>query len=255
MTCYLCGLETHMIGPLTQIMAQPTDDLDVVPAHEDDIDRLMEIQFSAFEHDPIHPILYPGDHFSPSVRKAAGERAIYKWREDSNTRFMKCVDRQTGLALGFAKWKFYLNERSHEDYSKRPVVDWTTGRQKEVAENVLNANAAMREKVWKGKPHISKCYEANPEERERMLCAKVQLVLGLLCVHRDYQRRGVGKALVQWGLKQAKAVGLPAYLEASPDGFHLYCYLGFHQIDTVVIKSQDWDGDSDMNLIVMLKDP
>jgi len=48
---------------------------------------------------------------------------------------------------------------------------------------------------------------------------------------------------------------LPAYLEASPDGFHLYTYLRFRQIDTVVVKAQDWDGDVDQRLIVMIKDP
>lgn len=131
-------------------------ELEVVPAHEHDIDQLMEVQFSAFENDPIHGFLYPGDHFSPTVRKDAGVRTIKAWREDPNIHFMKCVDQNTGRILGFAKWNFYLTERDYEEYSKRPVVDWTTGRQKEIMENFFNANAAMRVKVWGGKPHIGK---------------------------------------------------------------------------------------------------
>jgi len=137
-------------------MAQASHDLEVVAAEEQDIDRLMEVQFSAFENDPIHELLYPGDHFSPAVRKTAGERTLKTCRENPDTHFVKCVQRDTGLILGFAKWEFHLTERPYEEYSKRPVADWTTGRRKEITEIFLNANAAMREKVWGGKPHIGK---------------------------------------------------------------------------------------------------
>jgi predicted N-acetyltransferase YhbS len=79
-------------------------------------------------------------------------------------------------------------------------------------------------------------------------------VLGLLCVHREAQRQGVGAALVQWGLKRSIEENLPAYLEASTAGFPLYQKLGFKKIDTMVVKAEDWNGDRDLQYNVMLHD-
>src|SRR5207248_1577356 len=80
-------------------------------------------------------------------------------------------------------------------------------------------------------------------------------VCALLCVHRDHQRRGAGAALVQWGLDQAENFGLPAYLEASVYGYPLYLKMGFHEINTMTVKAEKWDGSHDMNYVVMLKNP
>lgn len=52
---------------------QPVMELEILPAEEADMDRLMEIQFSAFENDPYHHALYPGDEYSPEVRADAGK--------------------------------------------------------------------------------------------------------------------------------------------------------------------------------------
>lgn len=133
-----------------------TMDLEVAPAQESDIPRLMEVQFSAFENDPYHEALFPGDHFSPAVRKSAGERTLKEWHQDPSVIFMKCVDRHTGSIVGFAKWNLYEIERIEDEWKKGPVVDWCMGRQKEVAENFLGATMAMRRKIWEGRPHLCK---------------------------------------------------------------------------------------------------
>lgn len=51
-----------------------TMELEILPAEEADMDRLMEIQFSAFEGDPYSQALYPGDEYSPEVRAEAGKK-------------------------------------------------------------------------------------------------------------------------------------------------------------------------------------
>jgi hypothetical protein len=59
---------------------------------------------------------------------------------------------------------------------------------------------------------------------------------------------------MQWGMERAAALGVPAYLEASPAGYPLYLKLGFRKIDTVVVKAEMCDGDRDLHYVVMLKD-
>ena len=81
------------------------------------------------------------------------------------------------------------------------------------------------------------------------------IVLALLCVHQDYQHRGAGALLVHWGLQRSENTFLPTYLEASPAGHRLYSKLGFRQIDIVVVKAGDWDGNVDKHYIALLKNP
>lgn len=83
----------------------------------------------------------------------------------------------------------------------------------------------------------------------------VLLVLSLLCVHPDHQRQGVGKALVQWGLRQAASMGLTVHLEASPEGLPLYRSLQFEVFEVVVVKAGEWDGGFERRYIVMFWEP
>lgn len=80
------------------------------------------------------------------------------------------------------------------------------------------------------------------------------LVLGLLCVHPDYQRQGVGQALVRWGLQQSANLGLTVHLESSSKGLPLYQTLGFEAVKTVVVEPWEWDGGFERRYIVMLRE-
>ncbi|KAF7547473.1 hypothetical protein G7046_g8988 [Stylonectria norvegica] len=56
------------------------------------------------------------------------------------------------------------------------------------------------------------------------------MVLDLCVVDPNFQRRGIAKQLVQWGLDEAqRRGGLEALTEASSMGRHVYLQLGFHQ--------------------------
>jgi hypothetical protein len=147
------GSMSHQTNPATLVVRR---------ALETDIDRLMEVQFSAFENDPYHEALFPGPHHSPLVRKTAGERTLEDWRNTAVQDIMVCTRAQTGEILGFATWNFYLSERPREEWEKMFPITWAEGKEKKQAEAFLGATARMRMKIWEGRPHIRKfwarCY-------------------------------------------------------------------------------------------------
>lgn len=55
------------------------------------------------------------------------------------------------------------------------------------------------------------------------------VMLKILLCHPDYQRRGAGRALTEWGIREARRLGLYTTVFASPMGLGLYKKLGFKE--------------------------
>jgi GNAT superfamily N-acetyltransferase len=229
-------------------------DHQITPALESDIDRLTEIQFSAFENDPTHQILFPGDQFSSKVHAAASERILKSWRQTPEMQIVKSIESGTGVITGFAKWVFYESPRSEVEWNVRPTAAWAEGSHRRVVEQLLSTTADIRGKRWGGTPYARECLVSSLPLVPYADLTRL-LVLSLLCVHQDYQRQGVGKALVRWGLRHSESMGLPVHLEASPEALPLYRSLGFEVVDTVVIAAEEWDGKCERRYTVMLWKP
>jgi GNAT superfamily N-acetyltransferase len=233
---------------------RPKMDHQITPALESDIDRLTEIQFSAFENDPTHHILYPDDQISPTVRVAASERILKSWRQTPEMQIVKSIESGTGVITGFAKWVFYKSPRSEEEWNVEPTAAWAEGSHRRVVEQLLSTTAKIRGRRWGGTPYTCECPVSFLIS---VLCDDLirLLVLSILCVHRDYQRQGVGKALVRWGLRQSESMGLPVHLEASPEALPLYRSLDFQVVDIVLVEAEEWDGKFERRYTVMLWKP
>lgn len=63
-----------------------------------------------------------------------------------------------------------------------------------------------------------------------------QIHLQILGTHPDYQRRGYGTALCEWGMRRAKQDQVAVSLLASPMGYKLYLALGFEDFGTVPVQ-------------------
>ncbi|KAF7588124.1 hypothetical protein BBP40_006157 [Aspergillus hancockii] len=62
--------------------------------------------------------------------------------------------------------------------------------------------------------------------------------LSTLAVHPAYQRQGIGRKLVEWGLEQATQDEIPVGLEASAKGTHLYHSLGFQIVNEIPLLEE-----------------
>ena len=77
----------------------------------------------------------------------------------------------------------------------------------------------------------------------------------MLVCEPKYQRRGAGRVLLGWGLKLADELVLEAYLEASPQGHHLYESAGFEDVGTLDLDMSKYGGHGIHQHFVMRKDP
>jgi GNAT superfamily N-acetyltransferase len=66
--------------------------------------------------------------------------------------------------------------------------------------------------------------------------------LANLVVAPEYQRRGVGKLLLESGLRRADELGLATWLDASPYGLGLYKKYGFKEVKTLEFELGSWGG-------------
>ncbi|PQE03915.1 hypothetical protein CJF31_00003023 [Rutstroemia sp. NJR-2017a BVV2] len=58
-------------------------------------------------------------------------------------------------------------------------------------------------------------------------------------VRQDHQRRGVGKMLVDWGVKKADALGIECYVEATDAGSNLYQKFGFGRLSKILVDAEN----------------
>lgn len=137
----------------------------VVPAHEEDINRLTDIQFAAFEDDPTHQLLYPGGQFSRTVRTNAAERTLKSWQQTPEMHIVECVESGTGVITGFARWIFHKTPRSEEQWNVKPTAPWAEGHHRAIVEQLLATTAEIRGRMWQGNPHAGKlaCISFDPE--------------------------------------------------------------------------------------------
>ena len=77
--------------------------------------------------------------------------------------------------------------------------------------------------------------------------------LGLLEVHPDYQRKGAGKMLVEWGVDAADRLGLPCWLQATPQGHGLYRKYGFVDVGKMDIDMSKYGGEGIYRYMCMLR--
>ncbi|SPO01217.1 uncharacterized protein DNG_03964 [Cephalotrichum gorgonifer] len=170
----------------------------VLPAALPDIRAIYDVWFASFKGQLIVDLLYPDTNIDDEAfRKAHAEGTLGYWKGLTMEHTFKCVDLETGRIAGMATWQVYWRERTTEERAK-PWIGWLEGAQRERAEAFLG-------QLWEKHCHT-------------------------VAVHPDYQGKGVGKKLVQWGLGMSEELKLPIYLESTVEGVPLYERTGFQKL-------------------------
>ena len=82
-----------------------------------------------------------------------------------------------------------------------------------------------------------------------------RLVVNILAVRPDYQRKGLGGLLLEQGLALADRDGARTYIEASVKGFSLYKKYGWKEFDEVVVDTRPYGGQGLESTKLMMREP
>ncbi|KAJ8118439.1 hypothetical protein OPT61_g591 [Boeremia exigua] len=197
----------------------------VLPALPADISDVYDVYFAAFKDNAVTRALFPSatteDLINPEseFRKEHTAHTLQYWQNNLTQYTLKCVDSDTGKIAGMALWDVYVTPSEWE----RGEIEWLQGKERERAEALIGPLWGAREKMW---------------NKERYLYCH------LVAVHPNYQRKGVGELLVEYGKKIALQANLPIYVESSRDAIRLYEKSGFRWLkERPVHKSDDlWPG-------------
>ncbi|EAT78237.1 hypothetical protein HBH56_231020 [Parastagonospora nodorum] len=183
----------------------------VLPALVPDISAVYDVYFAAFKDNAVSKALFPSatasDMTNPEseFRKAHTGHTTQYWPTDSTQYTLKCVDSETGEIVGMALWEIYLTTSKW----RRGKISWLSGEERERAEALISPLWNAREKLWLDQKYIY-CHA--------------------IAVHPDYQRKGIGKLLMEFGIGVAQQVELPIYIESSEEGVRLYEKLGCQRV-------------------------
>lgn len=77
----------------------------------------------------------------------------------------------------------------------------------------------------------SRFYQAHHDATRRIVDGEPHWYIGPIVTSREFQRRGVGAALMEWGVRRVDEDGWMAYVTGSEDGRRLYEKFGFGVVE------------------------
>ena len=191
--------------------------LGIYHVEESDLEELSYLVFDGFAENPVNRVIYPKGATRSTIKwNIAGDRRGL--REDNHAHYLCVRTGPDNPIMSYALWYEYpMGEDANTDT-------------KENLECPPDSNAdAFREIDPIG-------------ARKRQFLMKKQpfMYLADLVTIPAAKRQGAASLLLKWGMERAKAVGIPCYLQASPEGSSLYKKHGFVEIDRVIIDLRLW---------------
>ncbi|KAK3989623.1 putative N-acetyltransferase ycf52-like protein [Cladorrhinum sp. PSN332] len=202
-----------------------------------DLEAMTRVLIGASPLDPVYPYRFPDRHLYPSqfsdlCRDKCAEYLATSTVVVCEMPSISCPS--TSVVVAFAAWDTpasRLCARSGEiGTNTEPYSSSFSSSSVPMPVTIGHKDrmAAFRQACAKYKASLFD--SVYPEHRGGHVMLKI-----LLC-HPDYQRRGAGRALTEWGIQEAAALGLCTTVFASPMGFNLYRKLGFRQIGSFKVQ-------------------
>ncbi|CAK7267387.1 hypothetical protein SEPCBS57363_002566 [Sporothrix epigloea] len=192
------------------------------PATGADIDRLMEIYFSAFRSNGVTPRVFPES--SPQTHafwRGYFTQHVENDRDDVRVVEMASDSDGTKTIIAFAVWKPPRPATEPFPATPPPSV-WPSDGDVEAAVEFFGD-------LERQHMHFMGPAEGAPAGTQQ----RPHWYLKLIGTHQDFRGKGAAGALLRYGEHQADAQGLQCYLDATPDGQPVYTSAGhgFREVD------------------------
>ncbi|KAH8698934.1 acyl-CoA N-acyltransferase [Talaromyces proteolyticus] len=197
---------------------------------------------------------YRASRMIPSQETSSGkENADEKNPPSSKIFAFKAVDSETGAVVGTSRWEIHYQDEDVSKTIEEQAKERITPPMPQARIDATYAFGAMLARVQRetlAKPALEK--GADPNSVKKMY---KRVSLDLLVVDKEHQGKGIGKALLQWGLDQADRLGLIAYLEATQEGRPLYEKYGFEPVKEDIFRFSSPDFEGELAYTIMIRQP
>ncbi|CZT23338.1 uncharacterized protein RCC_09051 [Ramularia collo-cygni] len=169
-------------------------------------------------------------------------------RHPGRTHVFKCVNTDIPdeepfhQVVGVSFWKIFKHERSEEDLK----------REEEEEERDLAEYGRPPTMIVDGIAAFQKTYSGY---RKKHLGNRPFILLHVLATRAEFARQGVGAMSLQWGIEKSDELGLPIWLEGSPQGVGLYKKFGFEVLDTLPWDARDYGYHEPLTHLCMMRQP
>ncbi|KAK8022195.1 hypothetical protein PG993_012962 [Apiospora rasikravindrae] len=195
-------------------MATPLKQLQMRTAVRKDASRIAEIHMAAFGRNAMLHAQFPTLAIRKGLQQCIEDKAVADINDPKTT--VLVVTNSDGpentddAVVAFAKWSHPV--LPGEDYDEAPWI-WPEGTDLET----LGAWIAKASEV-ESRSAVGNipCYH-----------------LSFIGTDTDFGHRGAGRLLVQWGIQQSNASGVPLYLESTVEAAPFYEKIGFTAGETI----------------------
>lgn len=175
------------------------------PATEEDLPSMLSIYFSAFSSSLFSQRCFPPT--SPDVQAWTASKLRSQIGGPPGNHVV-IAESDSGSVLGWARWV------------RRPAAP---------AERTILSESDYPSS---GDPALAvRLFQANADATYKHAAGEEYWFLSTIATAKEAQRRGVGSALMQFGVDKADEEGWMAYLNSSPEGKGLYEKFGFQVVD------------------------
>lgn len=225
-------------------------------ASEADRPVLGAINVEAFASSGFLPNTFP--HATPDGLVAFKGAMSLKHLASPKTHVLVATDPDSGTVVGYCRWVipqgigYDCEPEPLSDEGKAALADPMQFAPRPMNDGVYNAFKSTLEE--KRKEH------ATDDDLSMSLggvskCHANRTVLDFLATLPAHQGKGIGSMFLRWGLDKADAVQRRVYLEATPEGYPLYCKYGWRAVERVTVDFAPHGGEGSQSLVIMMRDP
>ncbi|KAL5001782.1 acyl-CoA N-acyltransferase [Aspergillus recurvatus] len=216
--------------------------INIRPAVPSDAPILAAINIDAFAGQGFISNAFPNLGYEV-VHRLKTTRYLQKIAQP-RTRVLAAVDEDTGALVGCARWSLPATGDGDRD---KPAES-ASGAEPESESTSLPLPEGTNRAVYDG-------FFETLKEKAKSYLRDDDIVLDFLATRPEYQGRGVGRALLRWGMEQADQQRRRIYLEATTEGYPVYAKCGWRGVERIEMDYGRWGGEGSQELTLMVRDP